>query len=69
LEGFAQQAGIGRRAVFAELKLLADRIGSEGKRLADLFAGNERHRIIVLRIGQVIADRARKASYLMQGAK
>jgi serine/threonine-protein kinase HipA len=69
LEGFAQQAGIGRRAVFAELKLLADRIGSEGKRLADLFAENERHRIIVLRIGQVIADRARKASYLLQGAK
>jgi len=37
LEEFAQQAGIGRRAVFAELKRLADRTEREAKVLTDFF--------------------------------
>lgn len=69
LEGFAEQAGIGRRVVFSELKRLTDRLEAEGKRLADAFAEDERNRAIVLRISKVIAARAKKAIYLLQGSK
>ena len=67
LEGFAQQAGVGRRTVFVELKRLADRLETEGRRLTEIFAEDERHRIIVSRLGQVIAARTHKARYLLQG--
>lgn len=69
LEGFAQQAGIGRRAVFAELKRLTDRIEKETKVLADSFAENGQHRVIAMRISHVIDARIAKARYLLQGEK
>ncbi len=66
LEGFAAQAGIGRRVVFSELKRLAERVEAEGKHLADVFAEDGRNREIVLRISKVISARAAKARYLLQ---
>jgi serine/threonine-protein kinase HipA len=69
LEGFAEQAGIGRRAVFTELKELAGKMEQEAKWLVDAFVKDERNRAIVLRIGQVIAARADKARYLVQESK
>ena len=69
LAGFAQQSGIGKRAVFAELKRLADRIEKEAKVLTDSFVENGRHRIIALRIAYVITARIDKARHLLQGTK
>jgi serine/threonine-protein kinase HipA len=69
LEGFAEQAGIGRRAVFTELKRLTDQVEKEAKRLVDAFAEDGRNRAIVLRIGKVIAAQADKGRYLVQGSK
>jgi serine/threonine-protein kinase HipA len=69
LEGFAQQAGIGKRAVFAELERLTDRIEKEAKALTKNFVQNNQHRIITLRIGHVIASRIDKARQLLRGAK
>jgi serine/threonine-protein kinase HipA len=69
LEGFAEQAGIGRRAVFTELKRLTDQVEKEAKRLVDAFAEDGRNRAIVLRISKVIAARADKGRYLVQGSK
>lgn len=69
LEEFAQQAGIGKRAVFAELKRLADRIEKEATALTDAFVENGQHRVIALRIGRVITARIGKARHLLQGGK
>lgn len=69
LEAFAEQAGIGRRTVFTELKWLTEKVEKEAKRLMDFFIEDERNRAIVLRIGKVIAVRAEKGRYLVQGSK
>lgn len=69
LAEFAQQSGIGKRAVFAELKQLTDRIEQEVSVLTDSFVENGQHRVIALRIGHVVADRIEKARHLLQGAK
>jgi serine/threonine-protein kinase HipA len=69
LAGFAQQAGIGKRAVFAELKGLIDRIEKGAKVLLDSFVEKGRHRIIALRIAHVITGRIDKVRHLLQGAK
>lgn len=69
LEGFAQQAGVGRRVVFAELQRLTDRVEKEGKRLLETFSEDGRNRAIVLRIDKVIAARASKARHLMKDSK
>lgn len=69
LAGFALQAGIGKRAAFAELKGLTDRMEKEAKVLTDSFVEKDRHRIIALRIAHVIAGRIEKAKYLLKGGK
>ncbi len=69
LEEFAQQAGIGKRVVFAEVKRLADWIETETKVLIDSFVENGLHRVIALRIGDVITARLAKARHLLQGVK
>jgi serine/threonine-protein kinase HipA len=69
LAAFAQQTGIGKRAVFAELRRLTDRIEKEAKVLTDSFVGNGRHRNIALRIAHVITGRIDKARHLLLGTK
>lgn len=69
LEEFAQQVGIGKRAVFAELKRLADRVEQQVRVLVDSFVSHGQHRAIALRIEHVIAARIAKARYLLQGAR
>lgn len=65
LERFALQSGVARRAVFAELKRLAERVERETERLADIFLKDAENRIIVSRIIQIIAERTKKARHIL----
>ena len=48
-----------------ELKRLAERIERETERLAEVFLEDAENRIIVSRIIQVIAERAKKARHIL----